>query len=76
MEKERKKAITEAYERYPENSKLHRDMRATFIYRMQVIEYSRLAEKQRERKRLFSAVVFISYIISLSLLIALLIKNF
>jgi len=63
-----RKIVNEAYERYPEDSKLHRDMRSTFIKRMMVLE----DYEYEQRKKFFFYLIQLLIMVLIVLCIVLL----
>jgi len=62
------RVVKEAFERFPEDSQLHRDMRKTFIKRMMILE----EHEYHERKKFFFALIQLIILVLMILAIVLL----
>lgn len=62
------RVVKEAFERFPDDSQLHRDMRKTFIKRMMILE----EYEYHERKKFFFALIQLIILVLMILAIVLL----
>jgi hypothetical protein len=62
------RVVKEAFERFPDNSQLHRDMRRTFIKRMMILE----EYEYHKRKKFFFYVIQLIIMVLIVLAIVLL----